>query len=138
MPRRDIFHDNVKQALIKDGWTITHDPLEVRFGRLRGYIDLGAEQPLGAEKAGRKIAVEIKGFVGASLLNDLEEALGQFVLYRSLLAQVEPERVVYLAVGEEIFDQIFTDPGGQIVLKEVQLRLIVVRFAAEEIVQWIE
>jgi len=93
---------------------------------------------LGAEKAGRKIAVEIKGFIGASLLNDLEEALGQFVLYRSLLAQVEPERMVYLAVGEEIFDQIFTDPGGQIVLKETHLRLIVVRFAAEEIVRWIE
>jgi len=25
MPRKDIYHDTVKRALIKDGWTITHD-----------------------------------------------------------------------------------------------------------------
>ena len=24
---RDLFHDIVKEALIKDGWTITNDPL---------------------------------------------------------------------------------------------------------------
>lgn len=27
MPRRDLYHDTVRNALIKDGWTITHDPL---------------------------------------------------------------------------------------------------------------
>ena len=27
MPVKDIYHDTVKNALIKDGWTITHDPL---------------------------------------------------------------------------------------------------------------
>lgn len=27
MPERDIFHDAVKNALIKEGWTITDDPL---------------------------------------------------------------------------------------------------------------
>ncbi len=26
MARRDIYHDTVKRALQKDGWTITHDP----------------------------------------------------------------------------------------------------------------
>jgi len=24
MPAKDIYHDQVKNALIKDGWTITH------------------------------------------------------------------------------------------------------------------
>jgi XisH protein len=23
---RDIYHEHVKEALIKDGWTVTHDP----------------------------------------------------------------------------------------------------------------
>ena len=26
MPRRDLYHDTVRNALIKDGWTIAHDP----------------------------------------------------------------------------------------------------------------
>jgi hypothetical protein len=26
MSRRDIYHNTVKQALIQEGWTITHDP----------------------------------------------------------------------------------------------------------------
>ncbi|MBL7065471.1 MAG: hypothetical protein ISS49_14860 [Anaerolineae bacterium] len=29
MPRKDIFHTVVKRALVKDGWTVTHDPLHI-------------------------------------------------------------------------------------------------------------
>ena len=43
MAAKDIFHDAVKHALEKDGWTITDDPLFLRFGGLEMYIDLGAE-----------------------------------------------------------------------------------------------
>lgn len=31
MPAFDRFHQAVKNALAKDGWTITHDPLHLRF-----------------------------------------------------------------------------------------------------------
>jgi hypothetical protein len=64
MPARDIYHDVVKKALIKDGWTITHDPLRLQWGAKDIYVDLGAEQLLAAEKTGWKIAVEIKSFTG--------------------------------------------------------------------------
>ena len=37
MPAKDIYHDTVKTALIKDGWTITHDPLTIRLARKRLY-----------------------------------------------------------------------------------------------------
>jgi len=74
MPARDIYHETVKKALIKDGWTITHDPLILRWGATDVYIDLGAEQLLAAEKEGRKIAVEIKSFLGKSNVDDLEKA----------------------------------------------------------------
>jgi XisI protein/XisH protein len=33
MPRRDVYHEAVINALRKDGWTITHDPLILAFGR---------------------------------------------------------------------------------------------------------
>lgn len=80
MPARDLFHDQVKHALIKDGWTITDDPLHIKWRKKNLYVDLGAERLLAAEKAERRIAVEIKSFVGRSDIADLEAALGQFVL----------------------------------------------------------
>lgn len=83
MPARDIYHDAVKNALIKDGWIITQDPLSLRIGKKDLFIDLGAEKLLAAEKGSDKIAVEIKSFVGSSEIRDLENALGQFVLYQN-------------------------------------------------------
>jgi XisH protein len=46
---RDKFHSEVRLALEKEGWIITHDPYKIMIGRRRGYIDLGAEI-IGAEK----------------------------------------------------------------------------------------
>lgn len=71
MPAKDIYHDIVKRALIKDGWTITHDPLRLQWGPKDMYVDLGAERLVAAEKAGRKIAVKVKSFIGPSEIEDL-------------------------------------------------------------------
>lgn len=51
MAARDVFHNAVKTALIKDGWTITHDPLTLFFGGVDLYIDLGAEKVIAAQTA---------------------------------------------------------------------------------------
>ncbi len=72
VPARNIYHDVVVQALIADGWTITHDPLRLTFGGREVYVDLGAERPtLAAEEDGRKIAVEIQSFLNQSPVHDL-------------------------------------------------------------------
>jgi hypothetical protein len=83
MPAYDTFHDAVKNALIKDGWTITNDPLVIEFGLLNVYIDLGAERLIAAERGNERIAVEIKSFMGPSLLTDFHLAMGQFLNYRN-------------------------------------------------------
>ncbi|MBI3363046.1 MAG: fatty-acid synthase, partial [Chloroflexi bacterium] len=90
MPARDVFHDAVRNALIKDGWVITHDPYTFAYGVRNLFVDLGAEWPVAAEKNGKKIAVEIKGFGGTSEVRDLEVAVGQFLLYREMIAEQEP------------------------------------------------
>jgi hypothetical protein len=95
MPARDVFHDAVRNALIKDGWTITHDPYKITVGQANVYVDLGAERILAAEKGAERIAVEVKSFQGSSEVRDLEVALGQYVFYRSLIARIEPERKLY-------------------------------------------
>lgn len=101
MSARDLHHDALKHALVKDGWTITHDPLRLAWGGKDMYVDLGAERLLTAEKEGRKIAVELKSFVSPSEINDLQNALGQYCLYHSVLQRNEPERRLYLAIHRE-------------------------------------
>ena len=62
MPARDFYHDAVRNALIKDGWTITNDPLHLKWGKRDMYVDLGAEQVLAAEKGEQKLPPRLKVF----------------------------------------------------------------------------
>jgi hypothetical protein len=112
MPARDIYHNHVKHALIKDGWTITHDPFPMKWGRKDTFVDLGAEKILAAEKEGQKIAVEIKSFIGASEMHDLHNAVGQYTRYHDVLERTEPMRVLYLAIREIVFHVSFQKTGG--------------------------
>jgi hypothetical protein len=66
VPTRDIIHEAVKNALVKDGWTITADPYTIEYEDVTLFADLGAERPLAAERAGRKIVVEVKSFLSPS------------------------------------------------------------------------
>lgn len=50
MPVRDRYHDNLKNTLIKNGWTITDDPFHLKWGKKDLYVDLAAEKLLIAEK----------------------------------------------------------------------------------------
>ena len=70
MPATDFIHDAVKQALIKDGWTITDDPFTITYEDATLYADLAAERALAAVRADRRIVVEIKTFLGPSLYYD--------------------------------------------------------------------
>jgi hypothetical protein len=137
VPSRDIYHHAVKNALLKDGWTITHDPFTLPFGLHNLYIDLGAERVVAAERAGEQIAVEIKSFVGASEVADLEQALGQYLLYRSLLSRKEPARSMILAVPLETFESILSTDLGRVVREDYALAILVFDPVAEVIRQWL-
>ena len=114
MPARDIYHDNAKNAIIKDGWTITHDPLILKWGQKDMFVDIGAEKILAAEKGSRKIAVEVKSFVGPSEIKDLRDALGQYVLYHDILNRTEPDRMLYLAIRKAVFLDLFEESVGKL------------------------
>ncbi len=94
---KDIFHNTLRTALEKDGWLITHDPLTINLSKRRIFIDLGAEKLLFADKDHIKIAVEVKSFLGLSILNDFYKALGQYQLYLLALKHQYPDRILYLA-----------------------------------------
>ena len=137
MPKRDLFHEAVKKGLIKDGWTITDDPLTFRIDGINISIDLGAEKVIGAEKDGKKIAVEVKSFISPSPLTDFHTALGQFLTYRLFLGQEEPDRQIYLAIPEDTYNSFFQK---DIILKSIEtnkLKIIVYDSLSEEIDLWI-
>lgn len=136
MPRLDIIHNAVKNALIKDGWTITHDPFIIEYKELTLYADLAAERPIAAEREGRKIVVEVKSFVGASKIQDLKIGLGQYEIYVSLLEIMDPKRKLYLAISEKVYDEFFTLESIQVIINRLQVPLIVVNPETEEIVKW--
>lgn len=137
MPAKDIYHDTVKRALQKDGWIITHDPFPLQIGRKRLSADLGAERLINAEKGTQKIVVEVKSFVGRSDVRDLEQALGQYILYREVLNEMRSERNLYLAISQPAFKSVFTIELGQLLLKNLIVKLIVFDEKSEAILQWI-
>jgi hypothetical protein len=137
MPAKDFYHDTVRTALVKDQWVITDDPLKIEVGSRSVYIDLGARQLLGAEKQGRKIAIEIKSFIVPSPVSELEKALGQYELYSLILEDEDPERSLYLAVSDSIFNDFFAEEIVQRVIRKKNLNIIVFDPSAEEVVQWI-
>lgn len=134
---KDIYHNTVRVALEKDGWVITDDPLVLQIGKRSTYIDLGAEKLLTADKEGKQIAVEIKSFLSRSPVKDLEAALGQYVLYQGIMKFKSIQRSLYLAVRDDIYWSLFSEPIGQIFLENRQLSLIVFDPVTEEIVKWI-
>jgi hypothetical protein len=138
MPARNFHHTAVIQALQADGWTITHDPLLIPYGDRRLFIDLGAERvTIGAERGSERIAVEIASFVADSPVRDLQEAVGQFVVYRALLSQAEPDRSLFLAVSTRVWDSVLSEPLGQLVTAEVRLRVLVFDPHQQKVVRWI-
>ena len=136
MPAKDLFHDKVKTALIKDGWTITDDPLTLSYETRDVFVDLGAERVLAAEKATEKIAVEIKTFRLASQVTALEDAMGQYLVYRGILEEVEPERRLYLAIPNDVNDGIFSEPMGRLIVRKYSVLKVVYNPTTEEIEEW--
>lgn len=137
MPSKDVFHQVVKSALQKDGWTITDDPLSLQLEDDQVFIDLGAERLIAAQRDQEKIAVEIKSFLAPSTLSEFHTALGQFLNYRIVLREKQPERVLYLAVNLETYSDFFNRQLPKLSIQEYQLKLIIFDPLQEEIVKWI-
>jgi hypothetical protein len=137
MPAKDLYHDAVRTALIKDGWLITDDPYIIKYEDAELYADLAAEQPLAAERQGQRIVVEIKSFVGKSMMYDFHGALGQYIVYRNLIQLTEPDRTLYLAIDDIVYEDFFRRPSIEVIIRQNQLLLIVVDIDKENILQWI-
>jgi len=137
MPQQDLYHAQVRNALVKDGWTITDDPFYMAYKGMRVYADLGAEKVIAASKANHKIVVEIKVFNTASPITELERAIGQYAIYRTFLGRIGPERELFLAIAEDIYQDFFLKPAIQDIVADQAMLLLVFDPVSEEVIKWI-
>jgi hypothetical protein len=139
MPKRDKYHYFVREALEKDGWIITDDPLDLTSGEVELFADLGAARVVGAEKMGEKIAVEIKSFLEEqSPVTEFHKASGQYDSYKFTLLEKEPDRNIYLAIPESIWKTFFQRSLVQRIVREKPLRIIVINIEQKSIVLWVK
>ena len=138
MPAKDIYHNAVRFALIKDGWEILTEDYTLEYGGDRLYVDIAAEKSIAAEKQGRKILVEVKSFLGRSFVNDLEQAVGQYIVYRDILVEKELDFQLYLAITKGTYQNYFQRQLTQMIINRNQVNLLVVDSKSEVIEQWID
>ena len=136
MSAKDTIHDAVRNALVKDGWKITHDPYTIKY---RGDVlkaDLAAERLIAADRGPDRIAVEVKSFSGPSVLYDFEQAAGQFMLYRAVMTRVDPDRRLVLAVADRGYKAIQRKASAVLVIEVHHIPLLVVSLTTEEVIRW--
>jgi len=100
-------------------------------------VDLGAEKLFAAEKAGKRIAVEVKSFVSSSPVKDLEQALGQYIIYSQILERQNYNRLLYLAIPQSVFLDFFSEELSQLIIELNTLKLLIFNSDSQEIVRWI-
>jgi hypothetical protein len=137
MPAKDIYHDEVKNALIKEGWFITDDPLSIQFGGIDLYVDLGAEKLIAAKKDEQQIAVEVKSFQSASLTSEFHTTVGQYINYRIAIENEKLNYTLYLAIPLETYNSFFQRQLPQTVIQRYHFKLVIYDIETQEIVKWI-
>ena len=80
--------------------------------------------------------LKLRALLDASEVEDLRDAVGQYVLYESALARIEPERTLYLAIRQRSYTEVFEEEIGRMLLERDVIKLIVFDPKTEVIVRW--
>ncbi|NER00130.1 MAG: XisH protein [Cyanothece sp. SIO2G6] len=137
MPAQDVYHQQVRNALIKDGWQITRDNYQIKFKEVKLYADLAAQSMFSAQREKQQIVVEVKSFLGISRIREFEAAIGQYLLYKVYLAALISSVTVYLAINNDIYRSFFQKEAIQFAVAELGINLIIFDVEQEVVVQWI-
>ena len=135
---KDIFHETVKKALEKDGWTITHDPFRIpkRVIGAKLEIDLGVEKIIVAEKDTEKIVVEVKSFLKTSLIHEFHSVLGQYLNYIIGLEKIQSDRQLYLAIPKNVHTDLSEMPLFLTAIEKFDVKIIIFEPENEIILAW--
>jgi hypothetical protein len=133
MPARDRLHNNVVNALTKAGWQVSHQQVLLVVAKRRLWIDLQASR---AENQG-DLLIEVKGFERMpSPVEYLASALGQYLMYRTLLGDTGIFFPLYMAVPERAYNGLLSERLGRRMIEKFAVRLVIFDPVGEEILQW--
>ncbi len=107
----------------------------MNIGRTDLQIDLGAERLLAAELGNQRIAVEIKVFGNVSLVQAFHTAVGQYMNYFVNLEEHDPERQLFLAIPQNIYETFFMTELAQRSVRRLQIKLLIFDVETEAL-QW--
>lgn len=138
MARRDIIHNAVRNALVKDGWEITADPYRIIYKDATLEADMKADKLIVATRENRSIVIEVKSFLQPSFIHEFLAACGQYQAYVFLLQEKQQSEMVYMAVSDEVYRNEFRSEAVQTLVKRFGLQLLVVDIEQEVIWQWIK
>lgn len=137
MPRKDLFHDIVKQAITRAGWKVTNDPLFVpTAGGVNFFIDIGAEHIIEAEKEGKQIAIEVKSFNQDSASYSFYEILGQYLVYEEALKEQPQTMPLYIAIASLGYEKLIDTPIFKRMIEKHGLKFIIIEPQTQTIDSW--
>ena len=137
MPSYDQCHEQVMRALQKDGWLVDKQQVRVTVGRRNVFVDLRATRSSNGSRQ-QVLLIEIKCFSDPqTILHELYTAIGQYILYRAMLAERGSDIPLYLSVPESIFQTSFDAPVRR-AIQDSRIKLVIINLIAEEVVRWIE
>lgn len=101
-------------------------------------IDIGAEKLIIAEKGVEKIAVEVKSFLGDSLIYDFHGALGQLLVYKVNLEIQEPERELFLAIPAAVYERMTQQRIFEVVAERYDVNFLIYEPIEKKVVSWVK
>lgn len=131
MPTKDVFHDAVKNALIKDGWKLLNEVFELRL-----IEENGSEFVMIFEKDGEKIAVLVERFLSSSQTQDFYFAFGRYLNCRLFLSKTNPDLTLLSAIRTETYQNFFKMTFVSKLVSENKMKLIIYDFISQEIKGW--
>ena len=138
MAAKDLYHQAVVKALEEEGWIIKRDPLAITFLNRTVFVDLSIEGlSFLAERSSRKIAIEIKSFLSYSPVKDLQEAIGQYLMYALILRETEVDCELWLAIPLTVYNEFFQEEFTLFVLDKIPINLVIFDQTSAAIVKWL-
>lgn len=130
MPAIDQCHEQVVRAFEKDGWTISAAPYRLQHKLRLVYVDLAMSRQSNGSRE-NLLCIEVKCFQDVERqTHDLYVAIGQYLIYQSLLTTLGLDIVLYLAVPKAAFDTVFDEIATQVV-NHSKINLVVIDIEQE-------
>jgi hypothetical protein len=135
MPAVHTCEPAVIRAFEKAGWEILDHPLKLQIRKRENFVadlrlsKLNTEQTI--------IVVEVKCFVGESVLHEFYQAVGQYLHYRAALNIKGINEPVYLSIPADVYESLFQRLSVQMVVNDAKINLVIIDLQREEITKWL-